>query len=54
MNFGGFNKTITNVVVVILIFAVICSLTFLLFLSAKKIAGVLGEGFNKILQGLWG
>ena len=44
----------TNVVVVIILFAIICFLTFLLFLSAKKIAGLLGEGLIKIITRVMG
>jgi multiple antibiotic resistance protein len=54
MNFVGSNKSLTNVIVVILIFAIICSLTFLLFLSAKKIAGLLGESTIKIITRVMG
>jgi len=54
MNFVGANKSITNVVVVIILFALICFLTFLLFLSAKKIAGLLGEGLIKIITRVMG
>jgi len=54
MNFVGSNKSLTNVVVVILLFALICFLTFLLFRSAKKIAGLLGEGLIKIITRVMG
>lgn len=54
MNFVGSNRSTTNVIVVILIFAVICFLTFLLFLSAKKIADVIGEGTIKIITRIMG
>ena len=54
MNFVGSDKTITNVVVVIFIFALICFITFLLFLSAKKIAAVLGEGLIMIITRVMG
>jgi len=54
MNFVGSDKSVTNVIVVILLFALICLLTYLLFLSAKKIAGVLGEGLIKIITRVMG
>jgi multiple antibiotic resistance protein len=54
MNFVGSNRSLTNVIVVILIFAVICFLTFLLFLSAKKIADVIGDGTIKIITRIMG
>lgn len=54
MNFVGSNRSTTNVIVVILIFAVICFLTFLLFLSAKRIADLIGEGTIKIITRIMG
>lgn len=54
MNFVGSSKSLTNMIVVIALFAVICFLTFLLFLSAKKIAGILGEGLIKIITRVMG
>ena len=54
MNFVGSDKSLTNVIVVILLFALICFLTFLLFLSAKKIAGLLGVGLIKIITRVMG
>lgn len=54
MNFVGSDKSVTNVIVVILLFALICLLTYLLFLSAKKIAGVMGEGLIKIITRVMG
>jgi multiple antibiotic resistance protein len=54
MNFVGTDRSLTNVVVVILLFAMICFLTYLLFLSAKKIAGFLGEGLIKIITRIMG
>lgn len=54
MNFVGSDRSLTNVVVVILLFAIICFLTYLLFLSSKKIAGLLGEGFIKIITRVMG
>jgi multiple antibiotic resistance protein len=54
MNFVGSDKSIINVVAVILLFAVICYLTYLLFLSAKKIAAVLGTGLIKIITRVMG
>jgi len=54
MNFVGSEKSFTNVIFVILIFALICFLTFLLFLSAKKIANLLGEGILQIITWVMG
>jgi len=54
MNFVGSEKSFTNVIFVILIFALICFLTFLLFLSAKKIANLLGEGIIQIITRVMG
>ena len=54
MNFVGSNKSLTNVIVVIVLFAIICFLTYLLFLSAKKIAAVMGTGLIKIITRVMG
>ena len=54
MNFVGSNKSLTNVIVVIILFAIICFLTYLLFLSAKKIAAVMGTGLIKIITRVMG
>jgi len=54
MNFVGSNRSITNVIMVIVIFAVICCLTFLLFLSAKKISEILGSVAIKIITRIMG
>jgi multiple antibiotic resistance protein len=54
MNFVGADKSVWNVIMVILIFAMICSMTLLLFLSAKKIAALLGEGTIKIITRVMG
>ena len=54
MNFVGSDKSLTNVIVVIALFAVICFLTFLLLLSAKKIASLIGESFIKIITRIMG
>ncbi|MEI8006440.1 MAG: MarC family protein [Bacteroidota bacterium] len=54
MNFVGSNKSLTNVIVVIVLFAIICFLTYLLFLSAKKIASVMGTALIKIITRVMG
>jgi len=54
MNFVGSNKSLTNVIVVIILFAIICFLTYLLFLSAKKIAALMGTGLIKIITRVMG
>ncbi len=54
MNFVGSNKSLTNVIVVIILFAIICFLTYLLFLSAKKIAVVMGTALIKIITRVMG
>ena len=54
MNFVGSNKSLTNVIVVIILFAIICFLTYLLFLSAKKIAALIGTGLIKIITRVMG
>jgi len=54
MNFVGSNKSLTNVIVVIVLFAIICFLTYLLFLSAKKIAALMGTGLIKIITRVMG
>jgi multiple antibiotic resistance protein len=54
MNFVGADKSIANVIIVIGLFAIIAFFTYLLFLSSKKIAAMLGNGLIKIITRVMG
>jgi multiple antibiotic resistance protein len=54
MNFVGSQKNIYNMVLVIGVFAVICLITLLLFLSGKKISEKLNPAFLKVTSRIMG
>lgn len=54
MNFVGSQKNIYNVILVIGVFAVVCIITFLLFLSGKKITDRLNPVFLKVTSRIMG
>ena len=54
MNFVGSQKNIYNVVLVIGVFAVVCLITLLLFLSGKKITDRLNPVFLKVTSRIMG
>jgi multiple antibiotic resistance protein len=54
MNFVGSQKNIFNVILVIGVFAVICIITLLLFLSGKKLSERLNPSFLKVTSRIMG
>ena len=54
MNFVGSQKNIYNVVLVIGVFAIICLITLLLFLSGKKLSEKLNPSFLKVTSRIMG
>lgn len=54
MNFVGAEKSITNVVVVILIFGVMCLITYVLFISSRVIAERVNPGMLKVVSRIMG
>ncbi len=54
MNFVGAEKSITNVLIVILIFAVMCIITYFMFVSSQVIARRLDPGLLKVVSRLMG
>ncbi len=54
MNFVGAEKTIINVVMVVLIFALMCGVTYLLFISGKKLAMRVNPGILKVVTRIMG
>ncbi len=54
MNFVGSQKNLYNVVLVIGVFAIICVITFLLFVSGKTISAKLNPSFLKVTSRIMG
>jgi multiple antibiotic resistance protein len=54
MNFVGAGKTIINVVLVIVIFAVMCLITYILFVSGKTIFRYINPGILKVVTRVMG
>lgn len=54
MNFVGAEKTIINVLLVIGIFALMCLITYLLFISARKLAAKTNPGILKVVSRIMG
>lgn len=54
MNFVGFEKSILNVLLVIGIFAIMCVITYFLFLSSRKIASKISPGILKVVSRIMG
>jgi multiple antibiotic resistance protein len=54
MNFVGAEKSILNVTMVIAMFAVICLITYLLFLSSHKLAARVNPGILKVVTRVMG
>jgi multiple antibiotic resistance protein len=54
MNFVGVEKSILNVAMVIGIFAVMCGITYILFLSARKISTKISPGILKVVSRIMG
>ena len=54
MNFVGIEKSILNVAMVIGIFAIMCLITWLLFLSARKISAKISPGMLKVVSRIMG
>jgi multiple antibiotic resistance protein len=54
MNFVGVEKSILNVVMVIVIFAIMCGITYFLFLSSRKIAAKISPGILKVVSRIMG
>lgn len=54
MNFVGAEKSITNVLVVILIFAVMCIITYIMFVSSQVISRKLDPGLLKVVSRIMG
>jgi multiple antibiotic resistance protein len=54
MNFVGAEKSLLNVVMVIAIFALMCGITYFLFLSSRKIAAKISPGILKVVSRIMG
>jgi multiple antibiotic resistance protein len=54
MNFVGAEKSITNVVMVVVIFGVMCLITYLLFISSRVIAEKINPGMLKVVSRIMG
>ena len=54
MNFVGIEKSILNGAMVIGIFAIMCGITYILFLSARKIASKINPGILKVVSRIMG
>jgi multiple antibiotic resistance protein len=54
MNFVGVEKSILNVVLVIAIFAIMCGITYFLFLFSRKISAKISPGILKVVSRIMG
>jgi multiple antibiotic resistance protein len=54
MNFVGVEKSIFNVILVIVIFGIMCLVTYFLFISSRKIARVINPGMLKVVSRIMG
>ncbi|MCX6248880.1 MAG: MarC family protein [Bacteroidetes bacterium] len=54
MNFVGAGKSVVNVVLVIAVFAVMCLITYLLFISSQKLASRVNPGILKVVTRIMG
>jgi multiple antibiotic resistance protein len=54
MNFVGAEKSILNVLLVVSIFAIMCLITFLLFVSSRKLASRVNPGILKVVTRVMG
>jgi len=54
MNFVGADKSITNVIVVVVIFGIMCLITYLLFISSRMIAIKINPGMLKVVSRIMG
>jgi multiple antibiotic resistance protein len=54
MNFVGAEKSIVNVVLVIAIFAVMCLISYLLFISGKRLSSLINPGILKVVTRVMG
>jgi multiple antibiotic resistance protein len=54
MNFVGAEKSIVNVALVISVFAIMCLITFLLFISGQKLSARVNPGILKVVTRVMG
>jgi multiple antibiotic resistance protein len=54
MNFVGVEKSITNVILVVVIFGIMCLITYLLFISSRVIANKINPGMLKVVSRIMG
>jgi len=54
MNFVGVEKSVMNVLLVVGIFAIMCAITYFLFLSARKISAKISPGILKVVSRIMG
>ena len=54
MNFVGAEKSILNVILVVAIFAIMCLITYLLFISSHKLAARINPGILKVVTRVMG
>jgi len=54
MNFVGEGKSFFHTILIILIFAVVCGITYLMFILSKKIAIRLGASLIKVISRIMG
>jgi multiple antibiotic resistance protein len=54
MNFVGVEKSITNVALVIVIFGIMCLITYFLFVSSRVIANKINPSMLKVVSRIMG
>jgi multiple antibiotic resistance protein len=54
MNFGGAEKTILNVLLVIAIFGIMCAITYVLFVSSRKLAMRINPNLLRVVSRIMG
>jgi multiple antibiotic resistance protein len=54
MNFVGAEKSITNVIMVVVIFGLMCLITYILFVSSRVIASKINPSMLKVISRIMG
>ncbi len=54
MNFVGAEKSVLNVLLVVVIFAIMCVITYFLFISGKRLATIINPGILKVVTRVMG
>jgi len=54
MNFVGAEKSILNTVLVVVTFAIMCAISYFLFISGRRLSGIINPGILKVITRIMG